>query len=109
MRASRPWSGELRDRYAGAALVPPAEAERLHARVFPQHLGDARPQRSRAFPMDDAQRLEVGADGGVESLHNDVIDVTHALAAQVDLPCDVFFGQVAHDRHRLALPRLLLE
>src|SRR4030095_9976893 len=103
MSASPPWSREFRDGHAGASLVPRAEPKRLHASVLPQHLGDAGPQRARAFPVDDAKRLEVGADGGVERLHDDVVDVADSLATKVDLARHLLIGQVAPDRNRFAL------
>src|SRR5262245_21076410 len=109
MSASSSWSRELRDGHASASLVPRAEPKRLHASVLPQHFGDAGPQRASALPVDDAKRLEVGADGGVERLHDDVVDVADSLATKIDLARHLLVGQVAHDRNRFALSRLLLE
>src|SRR5512138_2175382 len=95
-------SGKLRDRDACPTLVPRAKAERLHACVLAEHLGDARAQCPRALAVDDAQRLEVCAHGGIDRLHDDVLDVTHALAAKVDLARDVLLGQVADHGDDLA-------
>src|SRR5215207_4288076 len=94
-----PRSRELRDGDAGAALVPRAEAERLHARVLAQHLGDALAQRPGALAVDDAERLEVRADGRVEGLEEDVVHLAEAHAAQVDLARRVHLRHVAEYRH----------
>src|SRR5438045_4645369 len=45
--------------------------------------------------MDDAEGLEVGAHGGIDCMHNDVLYLANAHAPQVDLARRLDFRQVA--------------
>src|SRR5688572_26084746 len=93
-RRCRPESSQLGDGYARAPLVPGAEPELSHPCVLLQHLRHALPKRARALAVNDSQCWKVGANGVVERLQYDAIQLVGAQSPNVHLAASVNFGQI---------------
>src|SRR4029077_7848846 len=100
VRRPRPESPQLHHGDPRASLIPGSEAKARHARFLAEHLGDALAEGASPLAVDDAERFEISANCCVDGMHNDVIDLSDAHPAQVDLARHVDFRKIAPDGYR---------
>src|SRR6266550_8264312 len=100
VRRLHPESLQLHHGDSRASLVPGSKAKARHTRFFAEHLGDTLAEGARPLAVDDAERFEISANCCVDGMHNDVIDLSNAHAAQVDFARHLDFRKIAPDGYR---------